>query len=84
MGELTNKVGRKDKARLAYLQQAGWGKPMNMMNKSHKAATWASRRGHERTFGLKCPIHPNYSGKDKPETGCPNCWKIYEKPSDRP
>jgi len=53
MGELTNKVGRDDKARLNYLKKAGWGKPINMFCSTHKTATDKYKEGWERIWGNK-------------------------------
>lgn len=45
MGELTDKVGRDDTARLAHMKREGWGKPINMMCPEHKTATDAYKKG---------------------------------------
>ena len=77
MGELTNKVGRDDKARLAYLKQAGWGKPMNMMNSEHKSNSKIYKKNFLNTFTLKCKKHPLYKGIHKPKGDCKQCWRIW-------
>ena len=53
VGELTNKVGRDDNARLNYLKKAGWGKPINMMVGSHKISTDKYKEGWDRIWGSK-------------------------------